>query len=296
MDGELTYIDADTRRPMRLGQLNVRAGNIRNVTSEAGVYPSDLRVDAVLDGVGRIALNGQADFLAVPHAAVKAECTLEQVELAQFQAVASRHHVALKGGVLSAAGTIEYAPGVKVVHLRQAILERLQADYVHTAQTVVVEQRRVRRVKQAAKGPDFALAASIEDTRMPALNPLLRAYGKVDVVGGFFSVFTEMRVQNRAVRGYVKPLIRELDVYDARQDREKNLFQKLYEAAAGGVSQLLENFPRDEVATQADLSGPLEDPQASTWQVVVTLIQNAFFRAILPGFERELGRSGRGAP
>jgi hypothetical protein len=30
--------------------------------------------------------------------------------------------------------------------------------------------------------------------------------------------------------------------------------------------------------------------------VVVTLIQNAFFKAILPGFERELGRGGRGTP
>ena len=96
------------------------------------------------------------------------------------------------------------------------------------------------------------------------------------------------------VQGYVKPLIRELDVYDARQDREKNLFQQLYEAAAGGVSALLENFPRDEVATQADIGGPLDNPQASTWQVVVTLIQNAFFKAILPGFERELGRGDRG--
>ena len=62
---------------------------------------------------------------------------------------------------------------------------------------------------------------------MPALNPLLRAYGKLDVGGGFFSVYTEMRVRNRAVQGYVKPLIRELDVYDARHDQEKNLFQKL---------------------------------------------------------------------
>jgi hypothetical protein len=103
-----------------------------------------------------------------------------------------------------------------------------------------------------------------------------------------------MRVKNRAVQGYVKPLIRELDVYDARQDREKNLFQQLYEAAAGGISKLLENFPRDEVATQADIGGPLDNPQASTWQVVVTLIQNAFFKAILPGFERELGRGDRG--
>jgi Domain of Unknown Function (DUF748) len=374
VDGEFTYIDADTRRPLRLSQLNVYAGNIRNVQSEAGVYPSELRVDAVLDGVGRIALSGQADFLAAPHAAVKAEFTLEQVELAQFQAVASRHNVALKRGVLSAAGTIEYAPSTKIVHLRQGTIERLQADYIHTARTAVVEKRRVQQVKQVAqevsnapgillradqlrlthgtlgfvnraarpeyrlflddaevhvhnfsnqltegtavvkvtgqfmgsgqtvvgasfrpetKGPDFALAASIENTQMPALNPLLRAYGKVDVVGGFFSVYTEMRVKNRAVQGYVKPLIRELDVYDARQDREKNLFQQLYEAAAGGVSALLENFPRDEVATKADIAGPLENPQASTWQVVVTLIQNAFFNAILPGFEREVGRAER---
>ena len=56
---------------------------------------------------------------------------------------------------------------------------------------------------------------------------------------------------------------------------------------------LLENIPRREVATKADLSGPLENPQASTWQVLVSLIQNAFFRAILPGFERELGRASR---
>jgi hypothetical protein len=138
-----------------------------------------------------------------------------------------------------------------------------------------------------------AVAASIENTEMTALNPLLRPYGRLDAAGGFFSVYTEMRVKNRAVQGYVKPLIRDLDVYDARQDREKNLFQKLYEAAGGGVSELLKNFPRDEVATKADIAGPLENPQASSWQVVVTLIQNASFKAILPGFERELGRARR---
>jgi pentatricopeptide repeat protein len=143
------------------------------------------------------------------------------------------------------------------------------------------------------KGPDFALAASIENTDMRTLNTLLRAYGKLDVVQGFFSVYTEMRVRNRTVRGYVKPLLRELDVYDSRQDQEKNIFQKLYEAVVGGVSDLLENTPREEVATKVDMAGPLEDPQASTWQALVNLIQNAFFRAILPGFERELGRARR---
>jgi hypothetical protein len=295
---------------------------------------------------------------------VKAQVALEQIALAPFQPVTSRHNLDLRRGTLSAAGDLEYAPTIRMVHLRQLTIDRLQADYIHTAQTAVVEKRRVQQVKQAAqavsnapgillradqirlthgtlgfvnraaqpdyrlfldgaevhmqnfsnqltqgtaaakvtgkfmgsgqtvvgasfcpetKGPDFALAASIENTHMPALNPLLRAYGKLDVVGGFISVYTEMRVKNRAVQGYVKPLIRELDVYDARQDQGKNLFQQLYEAAAGGISEVLENFPRDEVAAQADIAGPLDNPQASTWRVVVTLIQNVFLKPFCRG-------------
>jgi hypothetical protein len=39
-----------------------------------------------------------------------------------------------------------------------------------------------------------------------------------------------------------------------------------------------------------ELSGEVANPQTSTWQTVVHLIQNAFFKAILPGFEREAER------
>jgi len=55
---------------------------------------------------------------------------------------------------------------------------------------------------------------------------------------------------------------------------------------------VLKNQPRDEVATVADIAGPLEDPNANTLQVILRLIQNAFFKAILPGFDREI-RPGR---
>ena len=33
------------------------------------------------------------------------------------------------------------------------------------------------------------------------------------------------------------------------------------------------------------MSGPVENPHANTWQIVERLVQNAFFKAILP-FER----------
>ena len=53
------------------------------------------------------------------------------------------------------------------------------------------------------------------------------------------------------------------------------------------MSRILKNFQRKEVATKVDLSGPIDSPQTSTTQAVLKLVQNAFFKAILPGFERE---------
>ena len=136
--------------------------------------------------------------------------------------------------------------------------------------------------------PDFDLQVRMVKTKMQSLNDVLRAYGDFDVVQGVFSFFTELRVKNAAIQGYVKPLFKDVDVYDPEQDRDKALAQKIYEGIVGGTVTMLENRPRNEVATLADVSGPLTNPKLSTWQVVVKLIQNAFFKAILPGLKKEL--------
>jgi len=38
--------------------------------------------------------------------------------------------------------------------------------------------------------------------------------------------------------------------------------------------------------------GDLEAPQSNTWETIVRLVQNAFFKVILLGFEKELSRGG----
>jgi Domain of Unknown Function (DUF748) len=138
------------------------------------------------------------------------------------------------------------------------------------------------------KGPDFNLSVRIEDTDMRTMNDLFRSYGKFDVAGGVFSLYSEIKVRQGKIDGYVKPLFRDLDVYDERQDREKNVFRKMYEGLVGGLSSLLANGSRERVATQTSISGDIESPETSTWETVLRLIQNAFFKAILPGFEREV--------
>jgi hypothetical protein len=131
----------------------------------------------------------------------------------------------------------------------------------------------------------------IEGTDMRTMNDLFRAYGNFDVAGGRFSFYSEITVRKGMMNGYVKPLFQEVNVYDRRTDREKGLFRQLYEGLIGGISWLLQNTPRDEVATVTTISGKLSDPRTSILQVISGLIQNAFFKSILPGFEEISGQS-----
>jgi hypothetical protein len=134
--------------------------------------------------------------------------------------------------------------------------------------------------------PDFDLSAKIVKTKVEAFNDILRAYGDVDTHRGMFAFFSELSVKDNQIRGYVKPLLKDVEVYDPEEDKEKSLTKKVYEAVVGGVLEIFENEPRNEAATVTDLSGPVENPHANTWQIVAKLVQNAFFKAILPGFER----------
>jgi hypothetical protein len=147
----------------------------------------------------------------------------------------------------------------------------------------------VANLRPEKSGPDFDVEIAIENTDMTRMNDLLRAYGKFDVVQGNFSFYSEIRVKNGQVAGYVKPLFSDVKAYDPAQDRDKGFVRRLYERVIGGLSKVLKNVPRKEVATKVDISGPLGAPQTGTFQAIARLIENAFFRAILPGFDRQVG-------
>ena len=85
----------------------------------------------------------------------------------------------------------------------------------------------------------------------------------------------------------MKPIFKDVQAYDPTQDRDKSAMRKMYEKVVIGVAKVMKNLPRKEVATEVDISGRLDDPTLSTAQAIVKLIQNAFIKAILPGFDRE---------
>jgi len=145
--------------------------------------------------------------------------------------------------------------------------------------------------RPAKVGRDFDLHVEIEETRMRALNPLLRSYGNFDVSAGVFSLAGELHVKNDNLSGYLKPFFKDIQVYDRRKDQGRSISHKMYELLVGGVAKVLKNRPSQEVATRVAIKGSLKNPQTSSWQIVAGLLKNAFFKALLPGFENVSGHA-----
>jgi hypothetical protein len=71
------------------------------------------------------------------------------------------------------------------------------------------------------------------------------------------------------------------------------MFRWLYEGLVDEIAGLLKNRPRSRVATKVPISGDVEAPQSNTWETIVRLNQNTFFKAILPELKKKLARAGR---
>ena len=134
--------------------------------------------------------------------------------------------------------------------------------------------------------PDFDLSVEIEGTDTRRLNDVLRAHSKMDVANGQLAVYSQLRVKDGKVEGYVKPLLTDLRVFEPGQERGKGLGTKLKEAAADVGARSLQRPFRQQAGTKVDISGTLKSPEIGTWDAAMRLLGNAFVRAVLPGFER----------
>jgi hypothetical protein len=370
-DGTVVYEDqAAGYRPLHLSHLQFEATNIRNIRSRQHTYPSTLHADAQVFDVGRLIIDGHADFLAEPIPGVQGKIDLQQVELSYFEPMAQPLGLTIKEGFLSGIGTVEWAPAIKTVDLDVVEITGASAEYASGAGPTPQAQAATRRISEVAEsslnnpevhyrvkqvvvrngtlavvnkvqnppyrlefshanlvmsnfssrsedGPaeaqleaafmgagamtgnmtffpegehaNFEGKIAIDHTPLASLNDVLRARGNFDVAKGTFELYSEFRVRDGTIDGWVKPLFRDIDVYESEQDKHKNVFRKMYEGVVGGVAKVLQNR-QGKVATVTSLKGPVEDPKANTVQVLGGLLRNAFVQAILPGFRQEIHR------
>jgi hypothetical protein len=143
------------------------------------------------------------------------------------------------------------------------------------------------KLNPLADNPTFDMNAKLQHTNLVKLNEFLKAYAKIDVNKGTFGLYTEVAAKNGRFKGYVKPIIKDLDVL-GHEDRKDNIFQKAWEGIVGVAAEVFKNQKKDQVATKVPFSGNLKDPNTNTWYAIEAVLMNAFIRALQPSIDSQI--------
>ena len=79
----------------------------------------------------------------------------------------------------------------------------------------------------------------------------------------------------------------DLKVYDYQKDKNKGLIGQTKQILIGAAAHIFKNRQTQKVAAQVTISGSLKKTDVSIWEAFVEIVENAFIKTILPGFDRE---------
>jgi len=178
---------------------------------------------------------------------------------------------------------------ILALNLSNATNDKIELPSTVTANASVYEGTLTAKMKLNAMNEHstFDLNAEIKNTNLVLLNDFLKAYGNFDVNKGSFSMYTEIASKNGKFKGYVKPIIKNLDVVGP-EDSNDNLFNRIYEHVIGASGVILRNQRKQQVATKIELSGSFDNPQSSTIDALWQVLRNAFIQALMPSIDHEI--------
>lgn len=136
------------------------------------------------------------------------------------------------------------------------------------------------------KIPDMAIKGKLENVSLPALNDYARAFASLDFNAGSFDFYTDLNVKDGQVSGFIKPLLRNIDLIDW-QKPDPNPLNIIWESMASVVLEIFSNQSKDQVATQIQLEGNIDNPQTNFWSTLNGILRNAFVKAYSNTVARE---------
>jgi len=127
---------------------------------------------------------------------------------------------------------------------------------------------------------DFKLRAT--NLQLKRFNDFASAYGKFDFNAGSGDIVIEAQANKGQLSGYIKPLLRDVDIFNWQQDVEnqnKGFFRSIWEAMVGASETVLKNQRKNQFATRVELSGSVHKRDVSAFQAFLQILRNAFVQA-----------------
>lgn len=138
------------------------------------------------------------------------------------------------------------------------------------------------KIDPFAPHPTYDMALELKNLHLPELNNYLRHYLAVVARDGRLSLYSESTAKEGRFKGYVKPIVKDLDVLKIK--REKSVGEAVKAFFVKIVAGVFENKPKEQLATKLEFSGSFQNPKISLWDAVTEFLRNAF-EAIPPGLD-----------
>ncbi|MBJ9977141.1 DUF748 domain-containing protein [Pseudomonas sp. S75] len=136
---------------------------------------------------------------------------------------------------------------------------------------------------------DFEFRLRATGIELRRLNDFASAYGKFDFNAGHGDVVIEAQAEKGRLNGYIKPLLRDVDVFDWQQDvqnKDKGFFRSIWEAVVGASETVLKNQPKNQFATRVELSGSVHQQDISAFEAFLQILRNGFVQAFNARYEQ----------
>jgi hypothetical protein len=135
-----------------------------------------------------------------------------------------------------------------------------------------------------ATTPTFDVNVTVKNVQLPKVNPWLREYIKADAEKGDFELYTELAAADGKFKGYAKPIMREVDIYQSGEP-EPNPFKRIWEGLVDFAANVFEDQETGQVAARIPFSGTIKDPDAGLLETIVSVVHNAFVSAFARSLE-----------
>lgn len=136
--------------------------------------------------------------------------------------------------------------------------------------------------------PDFDYNLKLSGLQLQKLNTLAKRYAGIDFESGSLDLISEMKLTDNQIQGYLKPLTRDMQIFEWNEGDQRTVTQFVRELLAEGGNKILENKLKDQVATRIPLEGNIENIETDFWPILIGVLRNAYVSALTDTFDNTL--------
>ena len=147
------------------------------------------------------------------------------------------------------------------------------------------------KLNPSTQNPTFDVDIQADNVGLVNFKNLLDTYAPFDLEAGTLILAAEVASNEGRVKGYIKPILRNVEVFSWKGDIERDgdgFIEGSIEAISAFITELFENQSEDQIATRIPIEGDLSNPDTQTWEAFVAILKNAFVKAFKGDVEKSV--------